>query len=71
MASIPKAEVAKTTPAAPAESVYSVAELIANFHLFSANRDIVVLALRKAGKESATFAEAKAIIDKFKTKEVK
>lgn len=71
MASIPKAEVAKPTPAAPAESVYSAAELIANYHLFSANRDIVVLALRKAGKESATFAEAKAIIEKFKTKEVK
>lgn len=68
MASIPKAEAAK---AAPAESVYSVAELIDNFHLFSANRDIVVLALRKDGKNAYTFAAAKAIIDKFKTKEVK
>ena len=68
MASIPKAEVAK---AAPAESVYSAAELIANYHLFSVNRDIVVLALRKDGKNAYTFAQAKAIIDKFKTKEVK
>lgn len=53
------------------ESVYTTAELIANFHLFGANRDIVVLALRKAGKDAFTFAEAKAIIDNFKTKEVK
>lgn len=71
MASIPKTEVAKPTPAAPAESVYPVAELIDNFHLFSVNRDIVVLALRKDGKNAYTFEQAKAIIHKFKTKEVK
>lgn len=63
----------KTTGAKPAsnESVYSASELIANYKLFGVNRDIVVLALRKAGKNEATFAEAKAIIDNFKTKEVK
>ena len=53
------------------ESVYPASELAANCKLFGVNRDIVVIALRKAGKESATFAEAKAIIDNFKTKEVK
>jgi hypothetical protein len=68
MASNPKATVAK---AAPAESVYTAAELAANYKLFGVNRDIVVVALRKAGKKEATFTEAKAIVDKFKTKEVK
>lgn len=68
MASIPKATEAKT---APAESVYTASELAANHKLFGVNRDIVVVALRKAGRKSATFAEAKAIIDKFKNKEVK
>lgn len=57
--------------ATPAESVYSASELAANCKLFGVNRDIVVIALRKAGKNAATVAEAKAIIDKFKTKEVK
>lgn len=63
----------KTTGAkvAPTESVYSASELIANYKLFGVNRDIVVLALRKDGKDTYTFAAAKAIIDKFKTKEVK
>lgn len=65
MASNPKA-----APAS-AESVYSASELAANHKLFGVNREIVVIALRKAGKQSATFAEAKVIIDKFKTKEVK
>lgn len=68
MANNTKAPEAK---AAPAEAVYSASELVANFHLFAANRDIVVVALRKAGKNEYTFSEAKAIIDKFKTKEVK
>ena len=63
-----KTEAAK---AAPAESVYSADELAANHKLFGVNREIVVIALRKAGKTTATFAEAKVIIDKFKTKEVK
>ena len=68
MASNPKAAGAK---AAPPESVYSASELAANYKLFGVNRDIVVVALRKAGKKEATFSEAKAIVDKFKTKEVK
>ena len=55
----------------PTESVYSASELAANYKLFGVNREVVVIALRKAGKTAATFSEAKAIIDKFKTKEVK
>lgn len=65
MASNPKAA------PAPAESVYSASELADNHKLFGVNRELVVIALRKAGKKTASFAEAKVIIDKFKTKEVK
>ena len=54
-----------------AESVYPASELANNCKLFETSREIVVVALRLAGKDSATFAEAKAIIDKFKNKEVK
>ena len=68
MASNTKTAGAKT---APTESVYSASELAANCKLFGVNRDIVVIALRKAGKNAATVEEARAIIDKFKTKEVK
>lgn len=68
MASTNKTEVAK---AVPGESVYSVDELVNSYKLFGVNRDIVVIALRKSGKGSLTFSEAKAIIEKFKTKEVK
>ena len=68
MASNPKVETAK---AIPTESIYSASELANNYKLFGVNRDMVVIALRKAGKKSCTFAEAKAIIDKFKSKEVK
>ena len=60
-------EAAKAAP----ESVYSASELAANHKMFGVNRDIVVVALRKAGKTSATVQEAKTIINKFKNKEVK
>lgn len=59
-----------TKEAAQAASVYSAAELAANHKMFGVNRDIVVAALRKAGKTSATVAEANAIIDKFKSRKV-
>lgn len=55
----------------PVESVYSAEELANNHKAFGTYREIVVVALRQAGKESATFAEAKTIIEKFKNKEVK
>ena len=63
------AQFTKTTKAT--ESVYSAAELANNAKLFGTSREIVVVALRKAGKKYATFTEAKAIVDKFKNKEVK
>ena len=56
---------------APAESVYTAAYLAENHRAFKAPREIVVVALRLAGKENATFAEAKTIIERFKNKEVK
>lgn len=73
MASNPKpTEVTKEVPkAVPVESVYSASELADNHKIFGVNRDIVVIALRKAGKNFATITEAKTIIDKFKNKEVK
>lgn len=56
---------------APAESVYSAEDLIANFKAFKTSKEIVTVALRQAGIKTATFTEAKNIIDKFKNKEVK
>lgn len=53
------------------ESVYTAAELAENYKAFKTSREIVEVALRMAGKKSATFTEAKEIIEKFKTKEVK
>ena len=58
-------------PKAVNESVYTAEELIQNHKVFNASREIVEVALRLAGKKSATFTEAKAVIDKFKNKEVK
>lgn len=53
------------------ESVYTAEELAANHNVFKTSREIVEIALRLAGKKTATFTEAKAIIEKFKNKEVK
>lgn len=53
------------------ESVYTAAELAANHKFFNTSREIVVVALQLAGKNAATEQEARAIIEKFKTKEVK
>ena len=62
----------KVAPAKVAPvSVYSAAELAENHKVFKTSREIVEIALRMAGKKSATLAEAKAIIEKFKNKEVK
>lgn len=70
MASNPETKAAVTKAAIP-ESVYSAAELADNCKIFGTRREVVAVALRLAGKESATLAEAKAIVDKFKKKEVK
>lgn len=53
------------------ESVYSAEELAENYKVFNTSKEIVEVALRMAGKKFATFSEAKAIIEKFKNKEVK
>lgn len=53
------------------ESVYTAEELAKNHKLFKTSYEIVAVALRKAGKETATFTEAKKIIENFKNREVK
>ena len=57
--------------ARPKESVYSAAELAENYKVFNTSREVVEVALRLAGKKTATVTEAKTIIEKFKNKEVK
>lgn len=63
----------KKAPAAPvkAESVYTAAELAKNHKILGTSYEIVIVALKKAKKKSATLSEAKKIIDNFKNKEVK
>lgn len=61
-------EKAKT---AAVESVYTAEELAKNHSAFNTSYEIVSVALRQAGKTTATFTEAKNIIEKFKNKEVK
>lgn len=56
---------------APVESVYTAEELANNHKIFNTYREIVEVALRLAGKDKATVAEAKTIVEKFKNKEVK
>lgn len=60
-----------TASAVKAESIYTAEELAESYEAFGTSRAIVVVALRKAGKNTATFSEAKNIIEKFKNKEVK
>ena len=63
----------KAAPAAAPvnESVYTAVELAENHKVFKTSREIVEIALRMAGKKTATLTEAKTIIEKFKHKEVK
>lgn len=63
-------EVIVEAPAKAAESVYTAEELAKNHSVFNASRDIVVVALRLAHKATATYAEAKAIIDEFKNRRI-
>lgn len=53
------------------ESVYTAKELAQAYKIFDTSYEIVATALKMAGKEAATVKEAKDIIEKFKTKEVK
>lgn len=63
--------VTEAKTAAPAESVYTREELANNHKVFGTYREIVDVALRMEGKDTATLAEAKKIVEKFKNKEVK
>lgn len=69
------AEAVKEAPVAKApaakESVYTAGELAKNHKLFNTSYEIVAVALRLAGKKTATFTEAKKIIENFKNREVK
>lgn len=53
------------------ESVYTAEYLAANHKALGASYAIVVVALKQAGKETATLEEAKKIVNEFKNKEVK
>lgn len=53
------------------ESVYTADQLAGAHEVFGVRREIVVVALRLAGKKEATVAEARTIIENFKNKEVK
>ena len=67
-----KAEKPAPTRVKPVEeSVYTAEDLANNHKAFKTSREIVVVALRLAGKKTATLTEAKNIIEKFKNKEVK
>lgn len=57
--------------ARPNESIYTAEQLAENHKTFGTSYEIVAVALRLAGKTEATLSEAKTIIEKFKTKEVK
>lgn len=60
------------TESAPShESVYTAKELADNHKVFGTYREIVVVALRNAGKETYTLSEAKKIIEDFRKQEVK
>lgn len=55
----------------PQEQEYTAEQLTEACHIFGVRREIVVVALRLAGKKTATVTEARIIIDDFKNKEVK
>lgn len=61
----------KAAPETASESMYTAAELANNHTIFNTSYEIVSVALHLAGKKEATLAEAKEIVEKFKTKEVK
>ena len=64
-----KQKEAVETASAP-ESVYTARELADSCHVFGTMKDIVLMALRRAGKPVTTFSDARQIIDEFKNKEV-
>lgn len=60
----------KTEPTAQ-ESTYSVDELARAHKSLGTSYEIVKVALKQAGKDRATISEAKEIVERFKTREVK
>lgn len=68
-----RTEIKVEAPAAPTPPVskYTIKELIAAHKAFDAPKEIVAVALKLSGKEAATEAEAKKIIEEFKNQEVK
>ena len=74
MATKPKAdltgEAIKATGETPAKDVYTVDEIIEGYTAFGTSKEIVTVAIKLSGIKSATFDEAKKLIDDFKNKEV-
>lgn len=68
-AEMPMAE--KTEAPAAAESIYTAEELANNHKALGTYREIVVVALRQANLKTATFSQAKKVVEKFKHREVK
>lgn len=67
-------EMAAVPPAPPVnrvEPLYTAAQLADGHREFGTSRAIVACALKLAGKDKATLAEARKIIDTFRKKEVK
>lgn len=61
---------AKSSKPVVADSVYSAEEFAANAKSLDSTQAEVRVALRLAGKSTATLFEAKRIVDAFKKKEV-
>ena len=53
------------------EPVYSMQQLVDGYREFGTSKAVVSCALKLAGKDSMTTAEARKIIDAFRQKEVK
>lgn len=65
-------QAAKKEQKAPQESIYACNELAANAKkVFRTRPECVTAALRAAGKEKYTVAEAKQIVEKFLKREVR
>lgn len=62
---------APAPPGNRAEPLYTAAQLADGYREFGTSRAVVASALKLAGKDKATLAEARKIIDTFRKKEVK
>lgn len=65
-----KVDEIKANDAPAKESVYTTEEIIDGYKAFGAAKEIVTVAMKLSGRTSATFDEAKKIVDSFKNKEV-